>query len=147
MNVEISPMDDNRGTLRRTVEATFAGDFDTAIEAMADDAVVEWPQSGERIVGRQACLTVYRNYPGGSPAYDLTRITGGPDVFTVEARGDYSGETVYLTSIVEVRNGKIAKQTDYFASAFEAPAWRSGMVERMARRGKSGGDDRIRTGE
>ena len=122
---------DNRELLRRTIEATFAGDFDTAIQAMANDAVVEWPQSGERIVGRQACLTVYRNYPGGPPPYELRRITGGPDVFTVEARGTYSGEPVYMTSIVEFHDGKIAKQTDYFASAFEAPSWRSQWVQRM----------------
>src|SRR6266566_8043465 len=89
--------EDNRATLERTLEATFRSDFEAAGLAMADDAVVEWPQSGERIVGRQACLTVYKNYPGGSPAYQLRRITGGPDVFTVEARGDYGGEIAYLT--------------------------------------------------
>ena len=59
--------DENRATLERTIAAMFADDFDGATEAMADDAVVEWPQSGERIVGRQACTLVYKNYPGGSP--------------------------------------------------------------------------------
>lgn len=121
---------DNRATLERTVDATFRGDFDTAVEAMADDSVVEWPQSGERIVGRQACLTVYKNYPGGSPTYELRRITGGPDIFTVEAVGDYSGDRVFLTSLVEFRDGKIVKQTDYFASPFPAPDWRAQWVER-----------------
>jgi hypothetical protein len=122
---------DNRASLERTIGAMFSGDWDTVGQAIADDAIVDWPQSGERLVGRQACLTVYRNYPGGSPRYELQRITGGPDVFTVEARGDYGGETVYLTSIVEFRDDKIAKQTDYFASAFEAPAWRSQWVQRV----------------
>jgi hypothetical protein len=129
--MDVETRQDNRVTLERTLEATFAGDYDRATEAMADDAVVDWPQSGERIVGRQACLTVYRNYPGGPPPYELRRITGGPDTFTVEACGDYSGEAVFLTSIVEFRDGKIAKQTDYFASGFEAPSWRADMVERI----------------
>jgi|SRR5689334_7118493 ketosteroid isomerase-like protein len=120
---------DNRATLDRTVEAMISGDFDTATEALAEDAVVEWPQSGERITGRQACLNVYRNYPSGSPKYELQRITGGPDVFTVEARGDYSGTTVFMTSIIEFRDGKIQKQTDYFADAFEAPSWRAQWVD------------------
>ena len=120
---------DNRATLDRTVEAMIRGDFDTATEALAEDAVVEWPQSGERITGRQACLNVYRNYPSGSPKYELQRITGGPDVFTVEARGDYSGTTVFMTSIIEFRDGKIQKQTDYFADAFEAPSWRAQWVD------------------
>lgn len=124
---------DNRAILERTLDAMYRGDMDTATEAMADDTVVEWPQSGERIIGRQACLTVFQNYPGGSPAYQLQRITGGPDVFTVEAVGDYSGQQVYLTSIVEFRDGRIAKQTDYFASAFEAPEWRAHWVQPMDR--------------
>ena len=49
----------------------------------------------------------------------------------VEAVGDYSGEKFYLTSVVEFRGGKIAKQTEYWASPFEAPGWRAQWVERM----------------
>jgi len=122
----------NRETLERMIEAMFRGDWDAVGESIADDAIVDWPQSGEQLVGRQSCLNVYRNYPGGSPRYELQRITGGPDFFTVEARGDYGGETVYMTSIVEFRDGKIARQTDYFANAFEAPAWRSQWVQRTS---------------
>lgn len=124
--------DDNRATLERTIAAMFASDFDGAAEAMADDAVVEWPQSGERIVGRQACTLVYKNYPGGSPSYELRRISGSGDLFVVEAIGQYGADTSYMTSIVEFRDGQIARQTDYFAGPFEAPAWRSQWVERMA---------------
>jgi ketosteroid isomerase-like protein len=122
---------DNRATMERVIDAMLRGDWETAGQAMADDSVVEWPQSGERIVGKEACLVVYRNYPGGSPTYELRRITGGPDVFTVEAVGDYSGQKVYMTSIVEFRDGKIARQTDYWANAFDAPAWRSQWVQRI----------------
>ena len=124
---------DNRAILERTMNAMFGGDYETAAEAMAEDAVVEWPQSGERIVGRQACLMVYKNYPGGSPAYQLRRISGGDDLFVVEAVADYSGEKSYATSIVEFRGGKIVKQTDYWSSPFEAPGWRAQWVERMER--------------
>ncbi|MBA3688421.1 MAG: nuclear transport factor 2 family protein [Chloroflexi bacterium] len=125
--------DENRATLERSIVAMFAGDIDGATEAMADDAVVEWPQSGERIVGKQACSLVYKNYPGGSPPYELRRISGAGDMFVVEAEGQYGADTSYMTSIVEFRNGQIVKQTDYFASPFEAPAWRSQWVERMAK--------------
>ena len=123
--------DENRETLERTIAATFAGDVDGSTAAMADDAVVEWPQSGERIVGRQACSLVYKNYPGGSPSYELRRISGSGDLFVVEAVGRYGSDTTYLTSIIEFRDGQIVKQTDYFGSPFEAPAWRSQWVERM----------------
>jgi hypothetical protein len=123
--------DENRTTLERTLEHMFRNEVDEALEAMADDAVVEWPQSGERIVGKQVCSLVYKNYPGGSPSYTLNRISGGGDLFVVEATGMYGSDKVYLASIVEFRDGKIAKQTEYFANPFEAPAWRSQWVERM----------------
>lgn len=128
----MSPQD-NRAILERTLKAIYRGDLEAGVDAMADDTVVEWPQSGERIVGRQACLTVYKNYPGGSPEYRLQRISGGPDVFTVEAVADYGGQEVYVTSIIEFGNGKIVKQTDYFANAFEAPKWRAQWVQPMDR--------------
>jgi len=123
--------DDNRATLERMLDAMMRSDWDTFAATMADDAVVEYPQSGEMFVGRQACLNVFRNYPGGSPQYELKRISGGPDVYVIEATGDYSGEIVHLASIVEFRDGKIAKQTDYWANAFEAPAWRSEWVQHV----------------
>lgn len=123
--------DDNRATVERMLAAMYAGKIDEAASAMADDAVVEWPQSGERIVGKQACTVVYKNYPGGSPAYELRRISGGGDLFVVEATGQYGADTVYTTSIIEFRDGLVVRQTDYFANAFEAPGWRSQWVERM----------------
>ena len=124
---------ENRAILDRTIAAMFAGDFEGATAAMADDGVVEWPQSGERIVGRQACTLVYKNYPGGSPSYELLRISGGGDLFVVEAIGQYGPDKTYMTSIIEFRGGRIVKQTDYFGAPFEAPAWRAGWVERMER--------------
>ena len=122
---------DNRATLERMLAALYAGKIDEAATTMAEDAVVEWPQSGERIVGKQACTMVYKNYPGGSPAYQIRRISGGGDLFVGEATGQYGTDTVYTTNIIEFRDGLIARQTDYFANPFEAPAWRSQWVERM----------------
>ena len=124
---------ENREILERTIAAMFAGDIDSMIEGIAEDAVVEWPQSGERIVGRQACGLVFRNYPGGSPTYELRRITGSGDLFVVEAVGHYGSDTSYMTSIVEFAGGKIVRQTDYFGSPFEAPGWRAQWVEPMER--------------
>lgn len=126
--------DDNRTTVERTWQALSRGDFDTAMTAFAPDGVVEWPQSGERIVGKEACLAVYRSYPGGSPRYTLRRVTGDGDVYVVEATGDYGEAEPYLmTSIVEFRDRLIVKQTDYWSRPFDPPGWREGMTERMER--------------
>ena len=122
---------ENLAVVEAVFQGMMAGDLDAVGRHLADDAVVEWPQSGERIVGREACLNVYRNYPGQAPTYELRRISGGGDLFVVEAVGDYSGEKFYLTSVVDFRSGKIVKQTEYWASPFEAPRWRAQWVERM----------------
>ena len=122
---------ENRAVLDRMVSAMINGDVESATAELADDAVVEWPQSGERISGRQACFTVYSNYPGGPPHYEVKRVSGGGDTFFVEAVGDYGGQKVYMTSVVEFRNGKIARQTEYFADPFEPPAWRMEWVDRI----------------
>ena len=50
------------------------------------------------------------------------RFTGqGNDEGTI----DYgNGTTAESVAIVELRDGKVVRQTDYFASPFEAPEWR-----------------------
>ena len=122
--------DPNRAVVERMVNGMLNQDLDTVGEALAEDAVVSWPQSGETMVGRAACLMVYGNYPGGPPSYTITRIAGSGDHFSVEGIGDYSGKKVFWTSIVDLANGKIVRQTDYWADPFEAPAWRAQWVER-----------------
>ena len=123
--------DDNRAIVEQMIAAMQAGDIPATTTYLADDAVVEWPQSGERIVGREACTAVYLNYPGGTPSYQVRRITGEGDHFTVEAVADYGGQRTLVVMLVELRDGKVIRQTDYWADPFEAPAWRAGWVERM----------------
>ena len=104
-------------------------------ESATDDFVQEWPQSGERIVGLESVKKLGESYgkaTGTSPKMSFRRMLGGGDVYVVEGAIDYGDDTpVSYVGIVEFRDGKIAKMTEYFANPFEAPAWRAGMVERM----------------
>jgi len=118
--------------IRAHFDALNRGDFDGVVKSIADDFVQEWPQSGERIRGRQACLNVLKNYPGGMPTISLSRIVGAGDVWVVEGVIDYpNGNRVYTTAIIEVKDGLVVRERDYFAEPFEAPAWRAQWVERM----------------
>jgi len=120
--------DTNQMKLERMFAALEAHDWDTAIADIAEDFVQEWPQSGERITGREHCAVIWRNYPGGGPSMQMRRIRGSGDHWTVEAMLDYAGKPVHGVSVFEFRNGKVVHQTDYFADPFEAPAWRSQWV-------------------
>ena len=62
----------------------------------------------------------------------LRRIVGSGDVWVMEAKSDYGGGDTYLVAdIFEFRDGKIAKETRYYAQPFEAPEWRARWTERM----------------
>jgi ketosteroid isomerase-like protein len=108
-------------------------------EHTADDFVQEWPQSGERIVGREASQRLneaYAEETATRPQMTFKRMLGGGDVYVVESTIDYGdGVPVSYVGIAELRDGKVVKMTEYFANPFEAPAWRVPYVERKARAG------------
>lgn len=107
----------------------------TLIDVSTDDYVQEWPQSGERIVGRDAAIKLNEGYEqatGSMPKMSFRRMLGAGDIYVVEGTIDYGdGTPVSYVGIAEFRDGKIAKMTEYFANPFPAPEWRAGMVERM----------------
>ena len=132
-------MGDNRAAMDRFMKAFEKGDvesFSEAIDATASDEFVEeWPQSGERIRGKATVKQLNSGYSaatGTTPKMTLRRVTGEGDLRVVEATIDYGdGTPVSYVGIAEFKNGKLAKITEYFASPFEAPAWRADLVERM----------------
>jgi ketosteroid isomerase-like protein len=120
---------ENRATIDVYLQAFESKDMQLLDQVYTDDAVQEWPQSGERIVGRHNIKAINENYPG-LPNATIRRVSGSGDVWTVETVLDYSGEVYNAVSVLEFRDGKVAKQTDYFASPFPPPEWRAQWVER-----------------
>jgi hypothetical protein len=132
-------MDDRE--MKQRIEALYkAGDLEALAKAQyemaADDFVTEWPQSGERIRGRDNAMEINKNYPAGpggsQPKATLRRILEPGQAWVIENTIDYGdGVPVSAVSILETRDGKVVRQTDYFANPFEAPEWRRKWVERM----------------
>jgi len=119
-------------------EALKDGDFGRMTEVLqeygTDDFVEEWPQSGERLRKANAIKMAesYSEMSGKSPKFTYRRMLGGGDVFVAEGTIDYGdGVPVSYVGIGELRDGKVARITEYFANPFEAPAWRADYVERM----------------
>jgi predicted SnoaL-like aldol condensation-catalyzing enzyme len=113
-------------------KALEGGDWETASRYLHDDYVQEWPQSGERIVGRDNAIAINQNFPGGLPTMRFRRTLAGGDLAVLELELTYADGSRYLgVSVIELRDGKIAKETDYFAQPFQAPQWRAQWVERM----------------
>jgi hypothetical protein len=133
-------VDARRQTKERVVEeadvrALFSRLFedmsaDEEYELRHPDYIMEMPQSGERIRGRENMRSMQVNYPG-PPTIQLRRVVGSGDVWAVEAASDYDGRIYHAVVIVEFGDGKIVRETRYYADPFEAPEWRAQWVERM----------------
>ncbi len=121
------------GQVAETVwRALQAGDWDTASGYLHQDLVQEWPQSGERIVGRDNAIAINQNFPGGLPTMRFRRTLAGGNLAVLEVELTYADGSRYLgVSVLELRDGKVVKETDYFAQPFPAPQWRAQWVQRM----------------
>jgi ketosteroid isomerase-like protein len=109
-----------------------AGDWAGARAMLADDYVQEWPQSRERIEGPDDALAINRNFPGGMPTMTFRRATGSGDLVVLEVDLRYPDGSRYQgVSVVQVHDGKLVKEVDYFAQPFEPPQWRAQWVKRM----------------
>lgn len=111
---------------------TAAGNDEVAAaEIFASDAVVEWPQSGERIRGKPDIVALHEASPV-KVDFEISRTIGCDDLWLTEATIRYDGERpTKAVFIMEFRDGKVVRETDYFGDPFEPPAYRASWVESM----------------
>ena len=112
-------------------KASADGDADAEHDIYEDDAICDYPQSGERIFGRKNLQALRSHHPGKPSGFKVRRMTGREDLWVTEYTIDYQGRAAFTVSIMEFRGGKVVHETQYFADPFEAPAWRSQWVGRM----------------
>lgn len=128
--------------MKEKIESVYkSGNMETAARAQeemaADEIVQEWPQSGERIRGKENIAAINSNYPAGPggvmPTATLRRVLMPGEAWVIESVIDYGdGVPVSVVSLIETNNdGKVARLREYFAGPFEAPAWRKQWVEQM----------------
>ena len=119
-----------RAALDQHWVASDANDFETEHRIYRDDAVLEYPQSGERTRGRSNIRNQRASQPN-KKRFTIRRIIGGGDLWVTEFVLTYDGKPSYTVSIMEFRDDKVARETQYFADPFPAPALRAQWVERM----------------
>jgi hypothetical protein len=120
----------NRETVERLIEGLNTRDLELFHAQFHEDSVMEYPQSGERIVGGENRRGVYGAFPG-LPRVDPQRIRADGDLVVVEARLDYGdGGDWRGVFVFELRDGLIASETAYFTQPFEAADGRAQWVER-----------------
>src|ERR1700739_2147167 len=121
--------DDVRLALRRHWAASDANDFATEHQIYRADAVLEYPQSGERIRGR-ANIEASRAAQPNTKRFTVRRMLGGGDLWISELVLTYDGQPFYTVSIMEFEGGKGVRETQYFSDPFEPGPSRAQWVER-----------------
>src|ERR1700733_919364 len=119
-----------RAALDRHWAASDASDFETEHDIYLEDAVLEYPQSGERIRGRHN-IQITRSKQPNKKRFAVQRVLGHGELWVTEYILSYDGKPSYTVSIMEFRGNKVARETQYFADPFVAPAFRAQWVERM----------------
>ena len=128
----MTPMrdDDLQAALRRHWTASDANDFATEHQIYCDDAILDYPQSGERIRGRhniQASRTAQPN----TKHFTVRRMLGGGDLWITELVMTYDSQPFYVVSIMEFEGAQVVHETQYFSDAFQPGPSRAQWVERM----------------
>jgi hypothetical protein len=119
-----------RAALDQHWAASDANDFVTEHLIYLEDAVLEYPQSGELTRGR-ANIQGQRASQPNKKRFSIRRIVGSGELWVTEFILTYDAKPSYTVSIMEFKGDKVARETQYFADPFVAPAFRAKWVERM----------------
>jgi hypothetical protein len=117
-----------RAALDQHWAASNANDFETEHLIYHDDAVLDYPQSGERTRGR-ANIQKQRSIQPSKKSFSIRRIVGSGDLWVTEFILSYDNKPSYTVSIMEFTGVQVVHETQYFADPFPAPAFRAYLVE------------------
>ena len=100
-------------------------DYDRSHEIYHEDAVLEFPQSGERFIGKPNFLTWRKRYPAKLD-FRIRRITGEGDLWVTENLISYDGSPwMFTLNVIRFRGDRIAHEALYVMEGFDAAGWRS----------------------
>ncbi|HSS70623.1 MAG TPA: nuclear transport factor 2 family protein [Casimicrobiaceae bacterium] len=119
---------ERRAAIERDWAASDANDFESEHQIYRDDAVLDYPQSGERIRGRSN-IQESRTVQPSKKRFLVRRILGNGDLWITELVLTYDGLPSYTVSIIQFREGKVASETQYFCDPFKPGPSRAHLVE------------------
>ena len=122
--------DDVRAALQRHWAASDANDFAVEHEIYRADAVLEYPQSGERIAGR-AGIQASRVAQPSEKRFTVRRVIGGGGLWVSELVLTYDDKPYFVVSIMEFDGAEVVRETQYFTESFEPGPSRAQWVEQM----------------
>jgi ketosteroid isomerase-like protein len=120
----------NESVMGQFLEAAESGDLDALAALASDDIVMEWPQSGERFRGKENALAAMRAQETKPEFAGEPRMIGSGDVWVVMAPLRYGEETHHYVGVYELRDGLVARSTEYFGAPFAAQEFRAAYLDK-----------------
>jgi ketosteroid isomerase-like protein len=105
-------------------------DFRAVGDLLHDDFVLDYPQSGERLRGRERNALFNETYPSPGPwSFHVERLLVGDDTAVTDVVVRGAEVEARAISFFEIRDDRIWRITEYWPDPFEAPEWRAHLVE------------------
>ena len=115
---------DRRAAIKRHWAASQAGDEDEEQAIYAEDAVLGYPQSGERFRGR-GNIQGQRGHHPARREFVIRRVRGSGELWISEVVITYNGKPYDTVSIMAFRAAHVELETQYFAEPFAVATWRA----------------------
>lgn len=123
----------NRRLVERFWRAMNDNDWRAAATLFGDDYILDWPQSGERIRGREGFVAVNAAYPAaGRWRFGVERVVADAEGAVTDVTVTDGARRDRAITFFAIRDGRIARMTEYWPDPFAAAPWRAGWVERIA---------------
>jgi hypothetical protein len=110
-----------REAIDRHWSASAEGNLETEHDIYHDDAICDYPQSGERIHGRRNIQALRGHHSAKPSGFDVRRVLGSGDLWITEYIITYQGNIAFTVSIMEFREGKVAHETQYLRTPLRRP--------------------------
>jgi hypothetical protein len=126
---------DDAAAMRAGLELLFSGASGVSasgeFELRHEDYVMEMPQSGERITGRDRMRAMQEFFPGPPPSITINRVTGAHTSWLIEGVNEYGpGDRWHVVIAMEFApDSRMLRDTRYYAKDFEPPAWRDAFTD------------------
>ena len=122
---------DNKKILENFWSTMATNDFYAVARLLHDEYVLDWPQSGEHIRGRDNFAALNTYYPAeGKWTFKINHIVSEGEMVVTDVSVSDGKQLDRAITFSTIRDGKIWKQIEFWPDPFEAPAWRTQWVER-----------------
>lgn len=105
-------------------------DWEGVAELLHPDVVVDWPNTAERMRGRDNDLAVQRAFGEGWHV-QVPRIVDGGETVVSEVRVEREDERYFAVSFFELDEGSVVRAVEYWSDGEPEPAaeWRARRTE------------------